>query len=111
MTGNAAFAFTGANLGAGSFALFVLSGLPPFGAGVPIPGAPACALLFVAPDNLLGAVADAAGAAVQPVPIPAAQALVGVQLAAQVAAFDLGLVPAFAVPVGTSGALQVTVGN
>ncbi|MFN6193842.1 MAG: hypothetical protein ACK5BN_08480 [Planctomycetota bacterium] len=111
VTGNAAFAFTGANLGAGSFALFVLSGLPPFGAGVPIPGAPACALLFVAPDNLLGAVADAAGAAVQPVPIPAAQALVGVQLAAQVAAFDLGLVPAFAVPVGTSGALQVTVGN
>lgn len=111
VTGNATFAFTAANLGAGSFTLFVVSGLPPLGAGVPIPEAPACALLFVAPDTLLGALADAAGSAVQPVPIPAAQALVGFQLAAQVAAFDLALYPAFGVPVGTSGALQIVVGN
>jgi hypothetical protein len=111
VTGNGSFGFTGGNLGGGSFVVFVVSGLPPFGVGVPIPGAPACAQLFVAPDALLSALADANGAAVQPVPIPAAQALVGTQLAAQVAAFDLSLYPAFDVPVGTSGALQIVVGN
>ena len=39
------------------------------------------------------------------------QADSGAGLAAQVAAFDLSLYPAFDVPVGTSGALQVVVGN
>ena len=111
VTGNLGFGFTTTNAGATSFVIFVVSGLPPFGVGLPIPGAPACALLFVAPDALLGALTDATGAAFQPIPIPAAQSLVGAQLAAQLAAFDLALYPAFDVPVGTSTALQITVGN
>ena len=111
VTGNLGFGFTTTNAGATSFVIFVVSGLPPFGVGLPIPGAPACALLYVSPDALLGTITDATGAAFQPVPVPAAQSLVGAQLAAQVAAFDLALYPTFGVPVGTSSALQVTVGN
>ena len=111
VTGNASFGFTAANVGPNSLVVFVASGLAPLGVGVPIPGAPACALLFVSPDNLLAAFADGNGAAVQPVPIPASQALVGVQLAAQVAAFDPTQLATFPVPVGTSSALQITVGN
>ena len=108
--GNANFAFTAGNALANFFVMFLLKGgtVSPF--GITLPGAPACALIYVLPDVLLLSASDALGAASTPVPIPASNSLAGVTLAAQVAAFDPTLV-GFDIQIGTSVALQVVVGN
>ena len=108
--GNANFAFTAGNALPNFFVMFLLKGgtVSPF--GIPLPGAPACALVYVLPDVLLLSSTDALGAASSPLPIPASNALAGATLAAQVAAFDPTLV-GFDILIGTSNALQVVVGN
>jgi hypothetical protein len=64
----------------------------------------------VLPDVLLGALTDLAGDASTALPIPASCSLGGAIVSAQVAAFDASLV-GFDIKVGTSNALQITVGN
>lgn len=110
LLGNTNFAFTAGNALPNFFVMFLLKGgvVSPF--GIPLPGAPACALVYVLPDVLLLTGSDALGNASTPLPIPASNALAGATLAAQVAAFDPTLV-GFDILVGTSNALQVVVGN
>jgi hypothetical protein len=110
VTGNANFAITAGNAGPSAFVIFVLGGSPVLPVGLPVPGTPACALIYVLPDVLPGGFADLAGDASTPIPIPANCSLGGAVLSAQVAAFDLSLV-GFDIPIGTSNALQITVGN
>ncbi|MBL8756197.1 MAG: hypothetical protein JNK15_23080 [Planctomycetes bacterium] len=110
VTGNANFAVTAGNCGANQFAMFLLHGGPVSPIGFPVPGTPACVQIYFLPDLLLFTLADGAGAATTPIPLPNSASLGGLLLAAQVAAFDLSLV-GFDIPVGTSDALQITVGN
>jgi hypothetical protein len=109
-TGNAGFAITAGNSGPASLVLFLLSGAPASPFGLPVPGTPACALIYVLPDVLNASFTDLAGAASTALPIPANCSLGGAVISAQVAAFDLSLV-GFSLPIGTSDALQITVGN
>lgn len=104
------FAITGASAGPLSFVIFALSATAPLPIGLPIPNAPACAVLWVNPDLLLGGFADGAGNASTPLPIPASSSLGGTVLGAQFVAFDLSLT-GFFLPIGTSNALQITIGN
>jgi hypothetical protein len=110
LTGNAGFGFTASNVGPLSFVLFSLNTgiIQPI--GFPVPGTPACALVFVLPDVLLGALSDTAGNALTPLPLPASCSLGGLQLGAQVVALDPSLT-GFDLPIGTSNALRVALGN
>lgn len=110
VTGNLGFQITASNVGAGSFTLILLLGNYVFTFGVPIPGAPPCALTYMLPDVLLGGFASPTGTLSTPVGIPANSSLGGAALGAQVAAFDLSLV-GYPLPIGTSDALQVIIGN
>jgi hypothetical protein len=108
--GNGAFAITAGNSGPSTIVVFVLDAGPVQPVGIPVPGAPACALLYVLPTVLLAAITDANGAATSPLPLPLESALGGATLGAQVAAFDATLT-GFGLPIGTSDALQLVVGN
>lgn len=108
--GNTSFAVTAGNSGALSFVLFLLKGGPVSPVGFPVPGTPPCVQLYFLPDVLLGALTDPLGAASTPLPLPPNSSLGGIVLGAQVAAFDLSLV-GFDIPIGTSDALQITIGN
>ncbi len=110
VTGNTNFAVTAGNCGAGQFVMFLLYGGPVSPIGFPVPGTPACVQVYFLPDLLLLTVSDGAGAAATPIPLPNSSSLGGLLLGAQVAAFDLSLV-GFDIPIGTSNALQITVGN
>jgi hypothetical protein len=110
VTGNASFAITAGNSGPASFVLFLLSGSAPSPIGIPVPGTPACALIYVLPVVLAGTFTDLLGNAANALPIPNDTSLGGAVIGAQVAAFDLSLV-GFDIPIGTSNALQVVVGN
>jgi hypothetical protein len=110
VTGNTTFAVTAGNCGANQFAMFLIYGGPVSPIGFPVPGTPACVQIYFLPDLLLFTIADPAGAASTPIPLPNSASLGGLLLGAQVAAFDLSLV-GFDIPVGTSDALQITVGN
>jgi len=110
VTGNASFAVTAGNCGAGSLILFVLQAAPASPFGLPVPGAPACVLIHVLPDALIAAITDLGGAASTALPLPANSSLGGAQVSAQVVAFDFALI-GFDLPLGSSDALQVTVGN
>ncbi len=122
VSGNANFALTVGNapdiVGPGPGVTFWATaiGVPqPFliPGGFPIPDAPACALLFAFPDILLTGLTDATGSAVIPVSLaPADSSLWGLQIAVQNAVFDFtGFYSSFGLPVGTTGALQITIGN
>ena len=110
LTGNAGFAITAGNSGPASLVLFLLSGAPASPFGLPVPGTPACALIYVLPDVINATLTDLAGAATTALPIPANCSLGGAVISAQIAAFDLSLA-GFSLPIGTSDALQITVGN
>lgn len=108
--GNLNFRITAGNTPANTVVLWLLSAGTVSPVGFPLPGTPACVLLYMLPDALPLELADANGDASTPVSIPASQALVGFALGAQVAAFDLTLV-GFDLPIGTSDALQLVLGN
>jgi hypothetical protein len=111
--GNPAFAIALAQAPAGALFATALAAGDPLPLGVAIPGAPACALLFAASADLRAGFADATGNAWVAVPVPADPALAGARLAAQHAVFDPAF-PPFAglpLPIGTSAALAVAIGN
>lgn len=110
VTGNASFAFTAANCGPSTLVLFLLRAGAPSPFGIPVPGTPACALVYVLPDVLVAAVANPSGGATSPLPIPSNSSLGGADLSAQVVAFDPTLL-GFDLPVGTSDALRAVIGN
>jgi hypothetical protein len=108
--GNAGFRLTATGISVPSFTIFALQGGPALPVGVPIPGAPACALGHVLPADTVASLTDASGVANLPLPIPANPALAGAILSAQVAVWDPALI-GYALPIGTSSALQVTIGR
>jgi hypothetical protein len=110
VTGNANFAVTAGNCGANQFLMFLLYGGLVSPIGFPVPGTPACVEIYFLPDLLLFTLADGVGAASTPIPLPNSASLGGLKLGAQVAAFDPSLV-GFDIPIGTSNALQITLGN
>ena len=109
--GNLGFQITSSNNPPLSLAMHVINAGPSTApVGFPIPGAPACAQLYVSPLLLLAELIDPAGNAFSAVPIPPNASLGGFQLSAQAFPFDLTLV-GFSLPVGASDALDVTIGN
>ncbi len=110
VTGNLGFQITAANTPTPSFVLFLLKVGQVSPIGIPVPGTPPCVLVYVLPDLLLSELASPLGTAAIALPIPAASSLGGASLGAQVAAFDFTLV-GFPLPIGTSDALQLVIGN
>lgn len=106
--GNTNFAIAASNLLPNGFA-FSLLGIGAPGAGTPIAGAPATVLVYVNPVTTQLLLADANGDASLPLPLPNVTAFVGLPLAVQVLAFDGAL--AAAVPLGSSAALGLQLGN
>ena len=112
--GNASFAITLANAPAAAPVVSVLRiGEPPFVPGVPIGGAPACALLHVAPELFWFGVADALGSAAIALPLPTGPQVVGLPLGCQHAVFDFAHAPfgVLNLPATTETYLRVVVGN
>jgi hypothetical protein len=111
VTGNLAFQVTSSNNPPLSIVLHALNAGPSTApVGFPIPGAPACAVLYVSPLVLLAELIDPLGNAFSAVPIPANASLGGFQLSAQAFPFDVTLV-GFSLPIGSSDALDITIGN
>jgi pimeloyl-ACP methyl ester carboxylesterase len=108
--GNANFALTAGNAPVPSFVLFALQVGPAVTPGVPVPGAPPCARAHLLPHDLIATIASPTGSASHPLAIPASSALAGTVLTAQLAVWDPALV-GFGLPIGTSPALQVTIGR
>jgi hypothetical protein len=107
--GDSAFAITVSGLipGGAPFAGIVLdtgTSLP----GIPIPGAPPSALLYVSPTIVTIGFADASGNASFGIPLPCNQALMGKSLLAQ--GFDWDATLGFSLPVAMSPALILTLG-
>ena len=67
-------------------------------------------MLYVNPENIASEVADPMGNASTSLAIPANPILTGITLSAQVAAWDFALV-GLALPVGTSNAIEITIGS
>jgi len=122
ISGNASFALTVGNApditgpGVGVTFWATAIGVPQLGlipGGVPIPDAPACALLFAVPSILLTGLTDVTGSAVIPVSLsPADNSLVGLPIAVQHAVFDFtGFYSSFGLPVGTTVGMQIVIGN
>lgn len=110
VTGNLAFQLTASNTPTPSFVLFALKVGQVSPVGFPVPGTPACVLLYVLPDVLLAELASPTGTAATALPIPANSSLGGAELAVQVATFDFTLV-GFDLPIGTTNAMQIVIGN
>jgi len=106
--GNPNFALGASNLLPNGFA-FSLLGIGAAGAGTPVTGAAATVLVYVNPVTTQLLLADGNGDASMPLPLPNVTAFVGLPLVAQVLAFD-GALPD-AVPLGSSAALTLQVGN
>lgn len=89
---------------------FTLLGVGNLNAGVPLPGAPASAHVYlnnIAASFLL--IADGQGGAAVNMPIPSLSHLVGVQLTAQVLALDF--VMPEPLPIGCSDGMRMVIGN
>lgn len=110
VAGNANFAINAGNCGPANITVFLLRFGPALPFGVSVPGTPACALVYVAADAILPTFSDLGGAASLPIAIPNNASIAGIELANQVAAFDLSLV-GFDLPIGTSDAMSVILGN
>ncbi|MBL8735121.1 MAG: hypothetical protein JNL12_01710 [Planctomycetes bacterium] len=112
--GNASFGITLTGAPAGAQVISALRiGEPPFMPGVPIDGAPACALLHVVPEILWFGAADNLGAVTLALPLPAGPQVVGLSFGCQHATFDYAHPPFHGLPLpfGTSAALRVVIGN
>lgn len=111
VTGNLGFQLTSSSNPPLSIVLHAIDAAPSTAPlGFPIPGAPSCAVLYVNPLLLLAELVDPLGNALSPVPIPANASLGGFVLSAQAFPFDITLV-GFALPIGSSDAIDITVGN
>ncbi|MEO6593252.1 MAG: hypothetical protein ABIP94_00700 [Planctomycetota bacterium] len=110
VTGNLSFAITASNTPFPSIVLFSLKVGAVSPIGFPVPGTPACVLIFVLPDVLASAVADPMGNASVALPIPARCALGGTLIGAQAVPLDFTLT-GFSLPVGSSDAMQIVIGN
>ena len=107
--GDPSFAITVSGLipGGAPFAGIILSAGSPL-AGIPIPGAPATALLYVNPSFVDIGFANGAGDATFGVPLPCNPMLMGQTLLAQ--GFDWDISLPFALPIGMSPGLVMTLG-
>lgn len=106
--GNAALQINASNLfpnGISIVALEVGALLP----GVPLPGAQPSLLLYANPGFTSAQFNTGAGTASFNFAIPPVNALIGTQLATQY--FDLDFTLPFALPLGSSGGAQITIGN
>ena len=107
--GDSSFTITVGGLYPGGFPLSGLilslgSALP----GIPVPGAPAGALLYVSPTIVNIGTANAAGDASYPIPLPCNPLLMGQTLLAQ--GFDWDASLAFPLPLGFSAGMIMTLG-
>jgi len=108
VVGNAGFQVAGGNLlpfGVSLVALDVGALLP----GVPLPGAQPSLLMYANPGFTAAQFNTGAGTASFNFAIPPINALNGTQLATQY--FDLDFTLPFALPLGSSGGAQITIGN
>ena len=110
ITGNLGFQITASNTPFPTFVMFSLKVGPASLFGFPVPGTPACALIYVLPDVLLAELSDAFGNAATPLSIPANASLGGTVIAAQAVPFDVTLL-GFDLPVGTTDVITITIGN
>ena len=108
--GNAAFELSAYNTPASVVVLFALKLGDVDPVGLPVPGTPPCVLAYVLPDVLATTLADPFGAASLPLPLPGGVGIGGTRLAVQAFVLDFGLV-GYALPLGQTDAMQVTVGN
>jgi len=108
--GNANFAFVGDTLGAFQLGIALLQAAPALPVGINIPGSPSCALIHVFADVLLGGLTDSAGQFPVPLPLPGDPIFTGANVSAQFAVLDFSLT-GFSLPIGTSPALTITIGN
>lgn len=111
VVGNTSFELTASNCPTPSFIFWALTGGPVTSqTGIAVPGAPACALLYFLPLDITSAIASPTGTGTSPLSIPANPSLSGAMVSAQVAAWDFALT-GFGLPIGTSNALEITVGS
>ena len=108
--GNTAFQITAANVPVPTFVMFSLrvGASAPF--GLPVPGTPACVAVYVLPDVLLAELSGPGGTAATALGIPNVQALTGAVLSAQAFPFDLTMT-GFSLAIGSTDALDITIGN
>lgn len=121
VSGNANFAITvgnapdlvGPGVGVTFYATAVGVNSTLFPVGIPLPDAPACALLFAFPDILFTGLTDAAGEATIPLSLaPADASLWGLPVPVQNFAFDFtGFYAGLGLPVGSSVGMQLILGN
>lgn len=110
LAGNSNFQLTADNLPAGSIVLLSVRVGLALPSGLPVPGAQPCTLAYVLPDVLAATLPDPFGAAAVPLPLPAGALLGGTALATQAFILDPALT-GFALPMGSTDALQILVGN
>lgn len=108
--GNLAFQITASNNPFPTIVLFTLRAGASSPIGFPVPGAPACALIYVLPDVLLAELSDGAGNAFTGLGIPNVLSLSGLVLSAQAAPFDLTML-GFDPAIGTTDVIDITIGN
>jgi hypothetical protein len=110
IVGNANFAIVGDNAPPATVVMYSLKLGAPLGFGIPVPGTPPCIGVYVLPDVLLTEFADVQGFSSTALPIPNDLSLTGTVLSAQAFPFDLTLV-GFALPIGSTEAIEFTIGN
>ena len=109
--GNPNFRITVDNAPGSSFVLWALKiGALTSLEGTPLPGAPSCVRIYVMPQDLAAGVADSSGHASTLLGIPADPSLAGLPISAQAAVFDANISGA-ALPIGTSRALEISIGQ
>lgn len=111
--GTSTFAFTGRNLvpagNPGRAFCGLVLGFQTVPTGFPISGTPATVLGYVLPVVTVAGFSDAAGSVAFPFPMVCNPNFLGTQLGSQLIDFDLSLPNAL--PIGTSNAMVVTIGN
>ena len=106
--GNAGFQITGTGMIPGGISLIALDGAPLL-PGIPVPGAPAALRVYASP-TFIGTVFNAiGGTATFNFPIPPSNSLIGSILSGQY--FDLDPALGVPLPFGSSGGVQLLVGN
>lgn len=106
--GNAALSINGSNLypfGISIVALDIGALLP----GIPLPGAQPSLLLYANPTVTTALFNSPTGTSSYALPLPPVNALIGTQVATQF--FDLDFSLPYALPLGSSGGAQITIGN
>lgn len=110
LAGNSSFQLAAQNAPPSTIVLLSIKLGPAALVGLPVPGAPPCTQIYVLPDVLTAALADAFGAVSVPLPLPAGAAWGGLVVAVQAVVLDPGML-GYGLPIGHSEAMQVTVGN